>query len=69
MPIVTVTAVTLSSAPPTADKQKGRPAHYLNDEGTAFHNPWPSWRRVFLDYVVYEEDLDLFLTIIRHQAI
>ena len=44
MPIVTVTAVTLSSVPPTAEKQKGRPAHHLNDEGTAFHNPWPSWR-------------------------
>ena len=44
MPIVTVATVTLSSVPPTADKQKGRPAHHLNDEGTAFHNPWPSWR-------------------------
>ena len=66
MSIVTVAAVT---APPTADKQKGRPAHHLDDEGTVFHNPWPSWRRVFLDYVVYEEDLDLFLTIVRNQAI
>ena len=43
MPIVTVAAA-ISSVPPTAEKQKGRPAHHVNDEGTAFHNPWPSWR-------------------------
>lgn len=27
-----------------AAKPSGRPSHWANKEGTAFENPWASWR-------------------------
>lgn len=27
-----------------SEEKADRPAHWANSTGTAFHNPWPSWR-------------------------